>query len=480
MSKDLPHDHPALSGQWTGSFQATEYGGSLVIDLETSQGHTVGAVSLWPAPGVQAPPMVGKIQAIYLGPDAAYSSVVLNPVLPSTWIVPWDQIPTHFPDHEIATLAQTSFRWDKDTMEVSWDSNIQRGGTARLTRRDPTQPSDLTATRMSWERFKRYVAGLEPRRFVFRGQQRPWRLRSHFHRSGRSDLLRYTNVDLPLLHRHLSARTRHLFNRAIHDENGAFLHLAQHYGFPTPLIDWSYSPYVAAFFAFRRLTGAQAKKRNAGYVRIYLFDQTSWRENVPTVSHTAPALPHFSMMEFLAIENERLIPQQALSALTNVDDVENFIAHVEGQHRRHYLTAVDIPVKERDAVMRELALMGVTAGSLFPGLDGAMRRTPGASVSVVTVMTEPQSPHVVPQLAPRAVRSVCYATALAPTFWSAAPVIVHVEGQPCGANSPLPQRRRTRCSSRSTPRRPLPLTGRRVPCRPSRGNRVSRSRTSPR
>ena len=33
--------------------------------------------------------------------------------------------------------------------------------------------------------------------------------------------------------------------------------------------------------------------------------------------------------------------------------------------------AIDIPASERRTVMQDLALMGITEGSLFPGLDGA-------------------------------------------------------------------------------------------------------------
>ena len=36
-----------------------------------------------------------------------------------------------------------------------------------------------------------------------------------------------------------------------------------------------------------------------------------------------------------------------------------------------YLRAIDLPVGERKKVIRELGYMGITAGSLFPGLDGA-------------------------------------------------------------------------------------------------------------
>jgi hypothetical protein len=36
-----------------------------------------------------------------------------------------------------------------------------------------------------------------------------------------------------------------------------------------------------------------------------------------------------------------------------------------------YLSAYDLPIIERNRVMSELSYMGITAGSLFPGLDGA-------------------------------------------------------------------------------------------------------------
>ena len=34
-------------------------------------------------------------------------------------------------------------------------------------------------------------------------------------------------------------------------------------------------------------------------------------------------------MEFIAIDNERLIPQQSISSLTNVDDIETYIRSTE-------------------------------------------------------------------------------------------------------------------------------------------------------
>jgi len=65
-----------------------------------------------------------------------------------------------------------------------------------------------------------------------------------------------------------------------------------------------------------------------------------------------------------------MIPQQAASRVTNVDDIESYIQTKEFDGKK-YLWAIDLPVGDRKKVVRELAYMGITAGSLFPGLDGA-------------------------------------------------------------------------------------------------------------
>jgi hypothetical protein len=66
-----------------------------------------------------------------------------------------------------------------------------------------------------------------------------------------------------------------------------------------------------------------------------------------------------------------MVPQQALSSWSTLDDIETYIQAIEGSARKCYLQVIDLPVRERDHVLRELRLMGITQGSLFPGLDGA-------------------------------------------------------------------------------------------------------------
>lgn len=91
---------------------------------------------------------------------------------------------------------------------------------------------------------------------------------------------------------------------------------------------------------------------------------------------------HLSVGDFLAFENERLIPQQAASIVTNVDDIETYIATRERDDDKKYLTAIDLPAQQREEVMQDLSYVGITAGTLFPGLDGACEELSERNFSV--------------------------------------------------------------------------------------------------
>ena len=42
-----------------------------------------------------------------------------------------------------------------------------------------------------------------------------------------------------------------------------------------------------------------------------------------------------------------MIPQQALSTITNVDDIESFISLIEKYYGKNFLQAIELPVQER-------------------------------------------------------------------------------------------------------------------------------------
>jgi FRG domain len=285
----------------------------------------------------------------------------------------WNLIASAFPDVNFPTRADVSIKCDGQTLHVKWSTNITTTGEALLPKTKAGEPTEYepSADVTDWNTFKVYANSLEHRRHIFRGQKELSRLRTGFHRTGRADLVRFMTDDIQTLHRHLSLRTSHIFNLNIPQENGAFFDLVQHHGYPTPLLDWTYSPYVAAFFAYHRIKNSEAAgSQDSDKVRIFMFDQKQWRAKFGQLSKLTPCRPHFSIMEFIAIDNERLVPQQSISSVTNIDDIESYIRNSERDSAFQYLRVIDLPVKERPRVMRELSTMGITAGSLFPGFDG--------------------------------------------------------------------------------------------------------------
>jgi hypothetical protein len=177
--------------------------------------------------------------------------------------------------------------------------------------------------------------------------------------------------DIADLQKIFSSLSNHVFNLNDPNHYGAFLNLAQHHGYPTPLLDWTWSPYIAAFFAFHKLNKRDNASPNKNKIRIFKFDIATWSATTNRASKLFPIWPNVSALDALAFGNPRAIPQQAISTLSNVDDIEGHIQDLETKGKKTYLEAFDLPVRERDHAMRELALMGITAGSLFPGLDGA-------------------------------------------------------------------------------------------------------------
>jgi hypothetical protein len=360
-----------MNGQWMGGYTGTGTG-RLLINVDDCGSHFEGVAYVSPD-GNDIPRSGVSFRTTDKNRDFqlvtrdfwALHPLTGDPVAP-------EELKNFYPaGFSVANQIEVAGRWDESHLGVSWRSDIGSSGHSDLPRSRATQPSELQARPMKWGEFKAYVADLAGKRHLFRGQCAPWRLRTAFHRTGRADLRRFINADIKALHRRLSARTRHVFDLSKPDENGAFFNLVQHHGYPTPLLDWTYSPYVAAFFAFRGVSKVEAAIADSQKaVRIFVLDER-WRTDFNQLLVLERPFPHLSITEFIAIDNERMAPQQSVSAVANVDDIETYIREMERANRQSYLSAIDLPMNERSKVFCELAYMGLTAGSLFPGLDGA-------------------------------------------------------------------------------------------------------------
>lgn len=359
-----------MNGQWLGTYAGSS-GGKIIVNVDELELNYIGLAYLF-----NDNHTLPNSAASFSTPDKQrqfqFRTAILAIDPASGNAVPWENVAAQYPGVAFSKYADITGTCDKDALTLSWVTDTGVTGSCALPRSKADKPSELVALNQDWGTYKEYVSGLTSKRHLFRGQSKSWRLRTSFHRTGRAEMHRFVLQDIPTLHRQLSARTKHLFDLSIPDQNGAFFNLIRHHGYPTPLLDWTYSPYAAAFFAYRGMTNEEADAANPmDKVRIFVFDQAQWKNDLPQVPMVILPGLNLSVCEFIAIENERMIPQQSASTVTNIDDIETYIKSMESESKKNYLWAIDLPKTERRRVVQELSYMGITAGSLFPGLDGA-------------------------------------------------------------------------------------------------------------
>lgn len=255
-----------------------------------------------------------------------------------------------------------------------------------------------TLTVNSWEDFQREYESrfaLKGRRWVFRGQQKTiWDLKSSLERSA-CDRVGLPLTDLPEIEAYLLKR----FQRNLHRfqirvpasvDHLEWFALMQHHGAPTRLLDWTYSCYIALFFAlesapldttcavwaidqiwlFLRLRQlAAAGVREAFRLDPELHDPRSSYTLLETkgVTSVAPLVPYHL--------NERLAVQQGVFLVPlnlEVPFMENLRAVAEPHELRANVLKLEIPVvrKVQFQMLVSLERLNVQRLSLFPGIDG--------------------------------------------------------------------------------------------------------------
>ncbi len=230
---------------------------------------------------------------------------------------------------------------------------------------------------VSWDQFHDVIANLlEHGDFIWRGQRDDWELRSKFDRVVKEKEDRAARLE----------EHKQIFERAIRGRRGQnppqldddeIWALGQHYGLATPLLDWTESPFVATYFAFReKPNGFTQETTSSRYIYGLSKDLGRWG---PSNSPDTEPYDHFiEFVEPLSDENPRLLNQRGLFTnpfFESVDIrriVQNCYAKDQNAEKKRIIfVEISIPESERIKCLRNLNSMNINHATLFPDLTGA-------------------------------------------------------------------------------------------------------------
>lgn len=364
-----------MQGQWLGEF-VDDFSGTVRLELEERDGRSVGNAYLFYSienhlPGLMfnvdiglEPPFCASLATTYLHSDGGVMTPDVRSRAEAT-------LAERFGEVHIPNIIEVELIPDGNDIIIKYKIPTGDYETIKLFKSSVSNPSNLIGRTdiTSWENFRDWAIDRHPRNYIFRGQAHKHKLSTTFHRTWRKNLQRWIVEDVPALYGAMVEKISYPLDLGNMTHNAAFWSILQHHGYPTPLLDWTFSPFVAAYFAF-----ANVNIEEEACPRILIFDQAKWNERYGKVRFTVdPSPPQLVVLESFNFGNPRATPQQALSTVSNVVDIEEFIRAREIEDQQEYLTMCDFPSQKAPQILRELQLMGITYGSLFPGLDGIAR-----------------------------------------------------------------------------------------------------------
>ena len=230
-------------------------------------------------------------------------------------------------------------------------------------KKDSAKNGIVTFTLSSWKYFQDFFAQelLDTKNYVFRGQSdETWKLEPSIHRIlkhiGKTEYKSKIKFHLENFKYSLRGRVSNL--KDIITDNNELWAIGQHHGLHTPLLDFTFSPYVAAYFAFVEVN------KETKYRIIYCLSQYAINKQIDD---------ELNIYRPVSDHNPRLLNQSGLFVRfdTELDIEALFKIKYREKETMAKLYKIKIPNKDREVCLKFLNRMNINHNTLFPDITGA-------------------------------------------------------------------------------------------------------------